>query len=394
MTWSLNTGAPYHTQDTSYYCGAAVAMTVLAEIGVPHSQLDQDVLYASNHAHNHNAAWYTDCYGLQYTLVNRKPASFGNTFVVHKRLNELDGTRDVVYTLRTYGVAPCVLVFGCAHWNTVIGAQTNTDPAFGAYTVDGFWINNPVWYDTPPPPPHGAADSCGSGGAHGIASEFITYSTWQSTYFTGCAFDDPGGATQWISVCDPDERSIESPTGRADRQRANGRRLLEPKQIGGLAERGIREYELAEAKLSAGMLRAGRVGAPQLVLRLDRRDSWYYLAPWESSGRTLGFAQVDARFGTFASLQVLDRPVRTWLTKLDAVRRLVDNKRFELADKLGAITVRPNTYCISPTLVWKPCRESYSPHLPFFQLTAGNHSLYVRIDGQVFTHLTPPGPGS
>ena len=237
MTWSLNTGAPYHTQDTSYYCGAAVAMTVLAEIGVPHSQLDQDVLYASNHAHNHNAAWYTDCYGLQYTLVNRKPASFGNTFVVHKRLNELDGTRDVVYTLRTYGVAPCVLVFGCAHWNTVIGAQTNTDPAFGAYTVDGFWINNPVWYDTPPPPPHGAADSCGSGGAHGIASEFITYSTWQSTYFTGCAFDDPGGATQWISVCDPDERSIESPTGRADRQRANGRRLLRPSHGGVLRAR-------------------------------------------------------------------------------------------------------------------------------------------------------------
>ena len=42
MPWIKNTGAKYHTQDTSYYCGAATAMMVLAEIGVAYGALDQD----------------------------------------------------------------------------------------------------------------------------------------------------------------------------------------------------------------------------------------------------------------------------------------------------------------------------------------------------------------
>ena len=40
----------YHQQDTDYYCGAACAQMVLAQIGA--GLLDQDNLYADNHNHS------------------------------------------------------------------------------------------------------------------------------------------------------------------------------------------------------------------------------------------------------------------------------------------------------------------------------------------------------
>ena len=170
MSWTLNTGDRYHTQDTSYYCGAACAMMILHEIGVPYSGLDQDDLYTSNNSHNARPGWYTDPYGLNYTLNNRRPASFlPNFFVVHKRLTEAEGTRDVAFTLYHYRVSPAILVYHCAHWNVVRGVQTDIDPTTGPYTVEGFWLNNPVWDSSISD--HDGSDTCGSGGSHGVANE-------------------------------------------------------------------------------------------------------------------------------------------------------------------------------------------------------------------------------
>jgi len=67
--------------------------------------------------------------------------------------------------------------------------------------------------------------------------------------------------------------------------------------------------------------------------------------------------------------------------------------QFELPEPGGRFFLRPRTYCISPTLVWRPCRESFSPHLPFYMITVGEQQLYLRIDGEVFTKLTPSERG-
>jgi hypothetical protein len=392
MTWVVNTGSRYHTQDTGYYCGAACAMMILAEIGVPYAQLDQDVLYASNNSHNAKAGWATDPYGLRFTLVDRRPPGFTNTFVVHKRLAEADGTVDVLYTLRVYGVSPAILVFHCQHWNIVVGAQTSGDPLAGPYGIDGLWLNNPVWFDGSPPPPHSGSDLCGSGGAHGLASQFVTHATWQTDYFNGCAYDDPGGATQFISVCDPDERNIERPLPPKLRPRGNGRRFLARGPVTQIASGEIKRLKLHESELAAPVLRSGRFAAPQLVMRLDRPDSYYFLLPWGTGARVAGFAQVDALYGIFNSFQLLSAPSQ-WLMADRDVRRRIENKRIELAGDRGVVRIRPGTYCISPTLVWRPCRESFSPHLPFWQVTAGNTHVYVRIDGAVFGGLTTTGKG-
>jgi hypothetical protein len=73
---------------------------------------------------------------------------------------------------------------------------------------------------------------------------------------------------------------------------------------------------------------------------------------------------------------------------LEAITRRINHKTFELPNEKGCFKVYPGTYCIPPVLVWKPCRESWSPHLPFYQIVVGPHVLYLRLDGQVFTQLT------
>ncbi len=394
MTWTFNTGDRYHTQDTSYYCGGACAMMILAEIGVPYSSLDQDDLYNSNHNHNAQPSWYTDPYGLCYTLNDRRPASFlPNFFVVHKRLTEAEGTRDVAFTLYHYKVSPAILVYNCAHWNVVRGIQTDVDPTSGPYTVEGFWLNNPVWDSSISS--HDGSDTCGSGGAHGIANEFVTYAEWQTNRFDGCAYDDPGGATQWISVCDPEPPIFGLPRRRTVQLRADGKQLLAAKQIGKFAMDGLSEYGLSESKLGGWALRTGTLGEPLLVQRLDRPADFYYLVPWQRGGRISGLIDVDARFGVFKSLRVLAAPAHDWMVGSSSKKRgyealstLIDGRTYDIPDERGRFKVYPGTYCIPPVLVWKPCRESWSPHLPFYHVVVGGHSLYVRIDGAVFTHLT------
>lgn len=401
MSWSFNTGNRYHTQDTAYYCGAACAMMVLNEIGVAYADLDQDDLYTSNHNHNVKAGWATDPYGLCYTLNNLRPASFlPRYFVVYKPLTEAEGTRDVVHTLQHYQVSPSILVYGCQHWNVVRGVQTDVDPATGPYTVEGFWLNNPIFYSSAPPPPHDGADDCGSGGSHGIANEFVTYATWQTDRFTGCSYDDAGGNRQWISVCDPEARKIALPSHRPIRRLADGRTMVAAKQVSEFAQIGLKEYRLAEHEFAAEALKSGHVGEPLLVQRLDRPGDYYYLSPWEGERGITGFVETDARFGVFKSLRILSVPVMEWLVGgqsnahfHERIGRLLDGKKFDLPENHGRFTVFHGSYCISPSLVWKPCRESWSPHLPFYHVVIGANALYIRLDGKVFNTLTPGSGG-
>jgi hypothetical protein len=393
MSWSFNTSCRYHAQDTSYYCGAACAMMILHEIGVPYAELDQDDLYTLNHSHNARAGWYTDPYGLCYTLNDRRPASFlPRFFLVHKRLTEAEGTRDVAYTLYHYQVSPAILVYNCQHWNVVRGVQTDVDPTSGPYVVEGFWLNNPVWDSSVTF--HDDADTCGSGGSHGVANEFVTYAEWRTNRFNGCAYDDPSGATQWISVCDPEPAEIDLPRMRPIAYQSDGKRIISTKQTLELAAAALKEYNLMESDLGASF-REGRLGRPLLVHRLDRPNDYYYLTPWEQSDGIMGFLDIDARFGVFRSARAFAQPeselligARSSRGLLEAITRRINHRTFELPDEQGRFKVYPGTYCIPPVLVWKPCRESWSPHLPFYQIVVGPHVLYVRLDGQVFTQLT------
>jgi hypothetical protein len=388
MPWIKNTGCKYHTQDTSYYCGAACAMMVLAEIGVGYSSLDQDNLYSSNNSHNAQPGWYSDPEGLRFTMVDRKPGSFSNTFVVYRQPTEISGSQKLVYTLQHYGVSPVVLVYGCAHWIVVCGVQTDVNPATGPYTIQGFWVNNPVHEDNEP---HAAGDLCGSGSSHGIENQWVSYSTWQSTYFTGCNYDSSDGSLQYLSVCDPDVPKLSLPRQIEPVRYFDGRSIIDARQVTSVLKRELERYGLTETKQTARVAR-GRFGRPLLVQRLDVEGQYYYLVP-SLEGNVIGYAQVDARFGSLQSLYTLRRAAPAFEVDPRKVEQRIVGARFDLPSEKGRYTLVKGKFKVDRHLVWRPCRQAYSPHLPFWRITAGPFTFYQRVDGPLFAQLTLGGRG-
>lgn len=390
MAWIKNTGCKYHTQDTEYYCGAATAMMVLAEIGVPHANLDQDDLYSSNHNHNVQNGWASDPEGLRFTMVDQKPATFQNTFVVYRSASEAAGSQKLVYTLQQYGVSPIVLVFDCMHWIVVCGVQTDVNPATGPYTIEGFWVNNSVYVD--PEDPHAGGDACGSGGWYGVENQWVSYAEWQRTYFTGCAYGSADGSRQFISVCDPDVPKIALPRRVEPVRYYGGRTIISERDAMKSAAQDLKRLGLDRSK-QAARLASGRLSKPYLVERLDAKNQYYYLAPSTADGAVIGWAQVDARFGSLQSVYPLKRPAKALEVDPRRIAKQIAGRRIELPNEEGGIKLVPGKFAVERRLVWRPCRESFSPHLPFWQITAGPFRLYQRIDGPIFAQLTTEGRG-
>ena len=401
MTWIRNVTTSYHQQDTNYYCGAATAQMILDSIGS--GLLDQNVLYNSNHSHNTQNNWYTDPDGLNYTLNFYKPnpPTFNNFFVIYARDTEVEGSQKIVYTLWHYGVPTWTLVYGCGHWIVVRGLSTDVEPTPGStYTINGFWINNP-WPPSPsfydptvaPPPPHSPSDMCGSGGGRGIASEYLTYTSWKDTYFTGC--DVWGvGHNQYVSVCDPEVPKLgKLKMGREEFQ-AKGDQIVSSEKVARFAIKGIDNHGLRNDKLFAKALDGANPTDPILVQRLDIPDTFYYLLPMTKNDRVTSLLSIDALYGNFRGGQVFDKPIRKPFVDRNSIIKELLGKPVDLGDKLGRVIIRDGTFCFYPIMVWKPCKESRSPYYPFYMITIGNRNIYVGYDGKFYSELHDMGRGA
>lgn len=396
MSKTEDLAVPYHQQDTDYYCGAACAQMVLNSIGAP--LLDQNDLYYMNHGHSvAESGWYTAPDGLEWTMFNMDPGS--HWFTLFTLSDEDAISRKIVWTIHHYKVAPIAMVYGSQHWIVVRGYTASAAPSNvgdTSFTIMSLDVNNP-WPPTPsasdsslaPPPPHGTTDGCGSGGTRGIADENISYSTWQADYMTGV----PGGywAGKFIAVADP-----EPPPGRPNSprkivmQRFPQASLLTAKLAVERAHEGLKLYGLSERKNYTRILKRAQAAEPMLIQRLDRLDSFYYIVPvQEAPGVTPLVVAVDARSGEYrqSAISRADSGGIFSVLGRKASSERVIGQTVELPNQMGRLLVRPEAVCQYPHLVWKPCRESLSPFFPFHQFTVGDHRIYVRSDGAVFTQL-------
>jgi hypothetical protein len=390
VTEDLNVA--YHQQDTNYYCGGACAQMVLDQIGA--GLLSQDDLYNENHAHSTaESGWATGPDGLQFTMNDRRPAAFHNWFALFALANEDSISRKLCWTIHHYQVAPIALVYGYQHWIVIRGYDASAAPSSSgdnSYTITGFEVNNP-WPPTPmpgPPPPHAVGDGCGTGGNRGIADEHISYAQWQATYMTGV----PAGhwAGQFVAVCDPEQPAAPPRLTVPFARRFDGARVLTRDEALRLALESVSEFKLAERKRWQPALANVKAQPPLLVQRLDHADSFYYIVPLGATpDRATAGIVLDARYGHYLESVALPEGGSSVIGRLDpkGARELILNQRFELENFAGRVLVRPDVICACDTLVWKPCLESLSPFFPFYQFTAGGATVYVRVDGAVFTAL-------
>jgi hypothetical protein len=395
MTTTEDLGTEYHQQDTNYYCGAACAQMILEECGSGH--IDQASLYNDNHSHSTTeSGWATAPDGLAWTLNNRQS---GRYFVLDSLASEDAISRMITWTIHHYRVAPAALVFGWAHWIAIRGYSATASPNSSqdvGYSVNGFYVNNP-WPPTPSTaaePPHSTGDGCGSGGTRGVADEYISYATWQSDYMTGV----PSGhwAGRFVAVCDPEPPPERGPERQErPRTRYDGSELLDAELAGRLSLESVKESGLLENEGWARALEGTEPAHAQLVQRLDRNDSFYWIVPQVRDGRAAAVVNVDALSGEFREARALpegQEPALLSLARGELDERILGTVH-ELPDWAGRLRLRPGIACVSRHWVWKPCDQSLSPYYPFKMVSYGAYQLYVRSDGRVFNRLTTNGRG-
>lgn len=398
MTWSVSLNIPYHQQDTDDHCGGATAQMILESIGG--GLIDQKTLCESNHSNNTQKGWSTDPNGLCYTLNKLKPASHSD-FTVYSEATETLGSHRIAYTLWHNNSAIGTMVYGkFCHWIVVKGVELDVDPSTltspdNPYSIDGFWINNP-WPPCPswdnssavPPPPHSSTNGCGGGDKRGAANEYVTYTDWQKTYFTGCKW--VVNAPQFICVCNPEVPKLGKLVVKRTKGKVEGEGIITPNEATRLALRGLKRHNLIQDKTFSKACESAQPETPILVQRLDREDSFYYIIPILQGNQTTITLTIDGLSGDFLGGRVHNEGQRKLMISRDDVLDRIMNKPVELPGRRGLTKIRDGAFSLYPVMVWKPCLESRSPYYPFYMIIVGTSTFYVSYNGILHPELREP----
>ena len=397
---STTLDVPYHQQERLFFCGAAAAQMVLRGLGAP--LFKQEPLYGQNHNYptiDPASHWASPPDGLTATLEHNKPSKVAATVALGVADSADAISRKIVWSIHHHQLPAVALVEGDDHWMVVHGFDVTEEPQSpddASFAIRAFDVRDPLppsdQLDVPPVPPHATNDGCGSGDRRGQAPQHVTYVEWLDRYMTGV----PSGFWQgkFLAVGDADAVPIRPGRMQLPPVEHDGDRIVPPGVAADGARDGLKAFGVADRQEWGAILRGTQPGTPTLVQRLDRLERYYYIVPFlRSRGKATAFALVDGTQGDYrqcAGVRV-PTPVRTQ-TPQEILKRHVGTT-YALPDQRGSLLVRPRAAIIYPLLVWKPCVESLSPYYPFHMIIVGDHRLYIRTDGKVFTELHEAGPG-
>ena len=125
-----------------------------------------------------------------------------------------------------------------------------------------------------------------------------------------------------------------------------------------------------------------------LVQRIDRKDSYYFVVTFNIAGRETARFIIDAYSGKLTEASGVTESTKSlqrYVSSQDALDRLITARA---ASKIKwEFEFRRECIGLHPVLVWKPCRQSPSPFLPFYQFSVGGSLVYLRVDGELFSAL-------
>ncbi len=180
------------------------------------------------------------------------------------------------------------------------------------------------------------------------------------------------------------------PVRKADEKPPAGNALIPAEAAKRAADREVRRMlerpeRWAPALTDAAMARS----EPLLVERLDRHDTYLYIVTYYTGQRATARILIDARTGRFSQAAGANQErgeLAPFVDPEGAIDRL--QSRGPELRRVGTRLVRRETIGRHPVLVWKPCRESTSPSMPFYQFSVGDRFVYLRADGAWFDELT------
>jgi hypothetical protein len=311
---------PFETSvtDPDAYAGARVARMILGFQGaVAIPAVDQ--MY--NHAVAYNdpgegGFWAIDPEALRHTLVDYDPRG-GVHWVIYQNTASAAADNQIQYTLDVYKVPAACLLYSGGHWVCVNGYTF--DDVTKARTA--FIINDPAY----------------TGGGADLQ---VAPAGWDAAYLP------VNGGTKWttkiIEVGDPDPAVKEVPWAPRKIVRP-GDVIIPPEEAAKLAVEGGLAFAGENQKLRRA-LEAGQVGRAQLVARLDRKSSYYYLVPVnvavDREQHALATIMVDGRFGDILSVSAAEKPYALWTVSREQAREIVTSKPIPIFESVNSATLR------------------------------------------------------
>jgi hypothetical protein len=405
--------------------GAHVARMILNSLpnasGLPNAQ----GIY--EHAQLHKTpgenwpGWYIDPGAMQHTLFDYDPrptAGFPGWWAIYTNTGQPAADNQIRYTLDTYKVAAAALVNGGKHWVCVTGYTFDDN----SKALTGFYYH----------------DSAYVGGGANVG---ISLALWDSAY------TQVSGGVKWlgkiVEVGDPNPAGEMPPVARRRILRP-GDAIIDSEQATRLAVEGALT-NFGEMPHLREALDAGRPGRAQLVARLDRRSSYYYLVPVnvadDNEERTVAVIMVDALYGDVLGVSASERPYPLWTVDRDDVRELVTQRPIPLYESLDTaadllvesvarrrcdpapgdpaehepeaatlarqmslrdsaraalgsfvspadyLTLRPGEFEIGRMMVWDPC-HGRTPFHPSYVVHSASQRIYVNAySGSIGTSL-------
>ena len=400
---------PFETSitDPDTYAGARVARMILGFLGAAAIPA-VETLYAHAAAYNdpgEGGFWAIDPGALERTIVDYDPRG-GDHWVVYQNTVPMSADNQIQYTLDIYKVPAACLLYSGGHWVCVNGYTF--DDATMARTA--FIMNDPAYVG-------------------GGADVQVAPAGWDAVY------RPVNGGTKWngkiVEVGDPDPTKTEVPWAPRKIVRP-GDRIIPPEEAARLAIEGALSFAAENRRLRKAV-EAGQVGTPQLVARLDRRGSYYYLVPVtvsvDQQEQPLATIMIDGRFGDVLSVSAADEPYPLWQVDPDEVIDIVTRKPIPLYESATSATarlmdalnpagrevpygelrrlmrsaltsyaaprerliLRPDDIEISETWVWHPGQGS-SPFHPYYEVRNAWKNVYVNTyTGDLHTSLYTKG---
>jgi hypothetical protein len=402
----VNVGVTWVKQQTLFYCGPAVLEMVLTTLGTKRPIAPptwQDQIWADVKANTGATrpigapstptappfptqkcepcgkqwkCWATTPGVLEYLANKYQPAG---QFAITMHETEKSATASLLDAVDA-NLPAVALVHGWQHWLVVEGYRHGeaNSTALGQRALNGVFIRDSK--DTQ------------------SAVHYITWSSWKSLYlkFVPCgdyegAFVVLGGTRRPIQT--PPPPSMPTNVRILDDAAPSPLRVRTLKRLITSADALESARRAAVELRGSSRLQAGLDGAnaewATLVQRLDDFDSYYYIVALTAGGRETARVIVDAQDGLYSevtAIEVQGRHLPPYVPMTETLSRLAG-----LGESLTPqfpFQVRAGSIGSHPVAVWKPCSQSSSPFMPFYQYSIGDTFVYYRFDGERFDELT------
>jgi len=126
-----------------------------------------------------------------------------------------------------------------------------------------------------------------------------------------------------------------------------------------------------------------QAGTPLLVERLGRKDSFYYIVPFERDGKATLLIIVDAQSGDFREAVPVREPFHYPVVTAEKAAQI-------LADFFQDLETKQEINRVTPSLVWKPSEQSQSPYEPLWRFRLDRGEWYVDQKGVVHQEIEDP----